>query len=318
MRRAGRSWGAVLALLLATACTTSSPPAARPSPSASPSASPSPSAPPAPVVFDAARAFRTIEALSIGIGPREATSASYRRAADLVADSFAAHGYAVRRQIIGVPAGSSSGRDVPDGETQNVIATPPGYDPAAPHLLVGAHLDTVPAAPGANDNASGVAVMMELARLARLEPTGMPVVWVAFGAEERRVPGDGGILYGSRAYLDALPRAEYDALRGVLILDVVGRGSEVLIVSAGTTTPPILDALKASADRLGIAARVRALTNLLSDHRPFERAGFVVGWLYTGPFGQIHTPRDTIAIVDRDALRRVGAIAWDTLRTVSL
>ena len=59
-------------------------------------------------------------------------------------------------------AGASA---VPAGRTPNVIASPPGFDDEAPHRIVGAHLDTVPQAPGAEDNASGVAVMLELARV---------------------------------------------------------------------------------------------------------------------------------------------------------
>lgn len=278
----------------------------------------SPTAAPVVPVFDAARALRTVQALATGIGPRDAASASYRRAAELVAASFTAHGYTVRRQTVGVPAGSSAGRSVPAGETQNVIATPPGYDPAAPHLLVGAHLDSVPGAPGGNDNASGIAVMMELARLARLAPTRMPIVWVAFGGEERRVPGDAGALFGSRAYLDAMPQAEHASLKGVLVMDVVGRGPEIQIVSDGSTAPSVREALNAAATRLGIRARMRIFRELFSDHRPFERDGFPVGWLYTGEFDELHTRRDTAAIVDVDALRRTGRIAWETVRTLSL
>ncbi len=71
------------------------------------------------------------------------------------------------------PAGSSAGRagvswGVPagSGTSANVIATPTGLDPRRPFRIVGAHLDTVPQAPGAEDNASGVAVLLEVARLA--------------------------------------------------------------------------------------------------------------------------------------------------------
>lgn len=285
----------------------------------SPSPTPIVSPAPAPVPsFDAERAHRTVAALSVTIGPRDAAGAAYRRAAGLIANSFAAQGYDVRRQTVGVPAGRSAGRDVPAGETVNVIATPPGFDPSTPHILVGAHLDSVPSSPGANDNASGVAVMMELARLARLAPTRMPVVWVAFGGEERRVPGDGGALFGSRAYLDSMSREQYAALKGVIVMDVVGLGTHVQIASDGTTAPPVIDALEAAAIRRGIPSRVRVLTGLFSDHRPFERAGFPVGWLYTGEFDELHTRRDVVAIVEPDALRRVGTVAWETLRTLSL
>ena len=43
----------------------------------------------------------------------------------------------------------------------NVVATPPGFDPGRPYRLVGAHLDTIAVAPGAEDNASGIAVLLD-------------------------------------------------------------------------------------------------------------------------------------------------------------
>src|SRR3989442_7913833 len=107
------------------------------------------------------------------------------------------------------------------GVTQDVGAEPHGYRPEAAHLVVGAHLDEVPDTPGANDNASGVAVMLELARLAAAQPTRMPLVFVAFGGEERRAHGDPLVhaLFGSRTYLRALDLAERRAIRGLLDVD---------------------------------------------------------------------------------------------------
>lgn len=316
---------AAVALVAAAACSNATPPAIptpTPTPApTSPSPSPSPSlpaSPPAVPVFDAARAYRTVEALSVTIGARLSTGQSYIRAADLIAGSFASHGYTVRQQRVVVPAGTSAGRRVDGGESVNVIAEPPGFDPSRPHLLAGAHLDTVVGTPGANDNASGVAVLAELARLARLAPTAMPVVWVAFTAEERRAPGDAGAMFGSRAYLESMSRAQHDALRGVLIFDVVGRGPQVQASSGGTGDPVILDAIVAAARARAIPARKRIVAKLFSDHRPFEQAGFPVGWFYTGEFAQLHRSSDRLSVVGRDALARVGIVAWDVLRSLRL
>ncbi len=271
-----------------------------------------------PPVFEADRAYRTIHALSVRIGPREDSDPRFVRSADLIASAFSTLGYTVTRPRIPIPAGRSEGRSVPAGFTQNVLGRPPGFDGDAPHLLVGAHLDTVAGTPGANDNASGVAVMMEMARLARLLPTRMPVVWVAFGGEERRLPGASGATFGSRHYLAGMTQSERKALRGVIVIDVVGKGSVVNVCSEGITKPAILDALTGTAQRLGIASRRRTVTRLFSDHRPFERTGYPVGWLWTGSFSQVHTPRDTIGIIQRDALDRTGRVAWETVRTLSL
>jgi Zn-dependent M28 family amino/carboxypeptidase len=64
--------------------------------------------------------------------------------------------------------------------------------------MVGAQLDTVPQAPGAEDNASGVSVLIEAARLAAQRPTRLPVMFVAFAAEEPRGDGEAWHHFGSR------------------------------------------------------------------------------------------------------------------------
>jgi Zn-dependent M28 family amino/carboxypeptidase len=101
---------------------------------------------------------------------------------------------------------------------RNVVAALPGADPTRPRLLVGAHFDTVPNTPGADDNASGVAALLEVARLTvhrRIAPT---VEFVGFNLEEPQ-----GVRYrvGSHAYArDARERRVRYA--GALILEMVG------------------------------------------------------------------------------------------------
>jgi len=82
------------------------------------------------------------------------------------------------------------------GTSRNVIAHL-GSHPPAPQIIVGAHLDTFRDCPGANDNASGVAALLELARHLKGGeiPAGIGLTFVAFGAEEA------GIL-GSRRYVE--------------------------------------------------------------------------------------------------------------------
>ena len=120
------------------------------------------------------------------------------------------------------------------GTSVNVVARLPGTDLRRPHLVVGAHLDTVPQAPGAEDNASGVGVLLAAAEPAAVRRTRLPVVFVAFGAEEPRGPTDDDHHYGSRSYVAALGTAERRAVRGMVSLDRVGVGA---VVPVGTATP---------------------------------------------------------------------------------
>ncbi len=136
---------------------------ATPSPTTSAPSSADPA--PRPVRFDAGRAMLTVRHLAGRIGPRLATGPAFREAADYVTARFVEHGYDVARSAFAVPAGDSWGVPVEAGRSANVVATPADFDPGSPYVLVGAHLDTVAVAPGAEDNASGVAVLLELARV---------------------------------------------------------------------------------------------------------------------------------------------------------
>ncbi|MHB8511255.1 MAG: M28 family metallopeptidase [Actinomycetota bacterium] len=269
------------------------------------------------IQFDSERAYATVVELASSIGPREDTNTGFTRAVAFVVNSFKGYGYTIRRMPVAVPAGTSAGHPVPAGTTFNVIATPSGFDATKPHLIVGAHLDTVVAAPGAIDNASGVAVMLELARLASLQATPMPIEWVAFGGEERRLKGSSGALFGSRALYASMPLRERDALRGMIAIDVIGKGP-IQISSGGVTPHWILKSLSESARKLGIPAEQTIMTRLFSDHKVFEDNGYPVGWLWTGPFPQLHTPRDTVDLIDRSSLANVGRIIWETLQTLRL
>ena len=106
----------------------------------------------------------------------------------------------------------------------NVAAELAGTDPAAPRLLVGAHLDTVRGTPGADDNASGVAGMLECARLLAGWRGRATLELAAFNLEERQ-----GLTYrvGSRRWA-AHARARGVRYRGALVLEMIGFRSRTL------------------------------------------------------------------------------------------
>jgi hypothetical protein len=305
---------ASLALAL-TACTAApiAVPSPSPSPTTTPSLRPSPSPTPSPrPTFSAARAFATIRALA-NLGPREATSAAFRDAADLVAARFRALGYRVRLQRFDVLGGTVDDVSVDAGSSLNVIAEPRGFDPRAPHVVVGAHLDSVPDSPGANDNASGVGVMLELARMAAVSSLRMPAAFVAFGAEERRrqSPTASQPALGSETYVERLTRGRAEALWGMLNLDMVGDGSPVEII--GTEDRMTRAAVRA-VERLGLPhLRRPSLPDRYSDHVSFEDAEVPAVFLHTGDQPDWHEPSDLPAVIDRADLRRVGRLAWEIL-----
>ena len=260
--------------------------------------------------FDPSQAAAVVRHLAGSIGPRHGTSPAFREAVTWTAGYFERLGYRVRRQPFVAPGGVSWGVPVPAGESVNVVATPDGFDPAAPHLVVGAHLDTVPQAPGAEDNASGVGVVLAAAAAAAEGRTRLPVVWVAFGAEEPRGPTDDDHHYGSRAYVAGMAPAERRSLRGMVSLDRVGVGGSVPVGSADDSDPvqqSLLDAAR--------RARVPAYGDRFqrsSDHWSFVRAGLPGARLGSTSYAAYHSPADRPAVVDRAQLERTGRLllAW--------
>ncbi|MFM9087627.1 MAG: M20/M25/M40 family metallo-hydrolase, partial [Cyanobium sp.] len=96
----------------------------------------------------------------------------------------------------------------------NLILPLPGRRPDLPPLLAGAHYDGPPQSPGADDNATGVAVLLELARRWSAQPPHRPVWLVAFDQEEEG-------LAGSRALARQL-RATGQALHLMVSLEMLG------------------------------------------------------------------------------------------------
>ncbi|GAB3760277.1 hypothetical protein GCM10028864_48490 [Microlunatus parietis] len=250
-----------------------------------------------------------VERLAGDIGPREATSKAFYEAADLVERRFRELGFRTRRTEVKVPAGDSWGTPVRAGTSANVIADSPGLDPARDHVVIGAHLDTVARAPGAEDNASGIAVLLELARLAGLEPPDVPVRFVAFGAEEPRGDGDALHHFGSQQLVADLSAAERRAIRGMVSLDRVGVPAErVPVCRAGDRGADLQDQLLAAARSAKI--RTRACEDRASDHWSYQKAGIPAARLGKIAYAGYHSPDDVPSVVDQDQLARAARIVW--------
>ena len=267
------------------------------------------------MAFDPAAAFTVVEYLATEVGPREAASAAFDEAVAYVLSRFKALGYAVTTTPIPVPAGDSWGVPVGAGRSENVIADPAGFDSAGPHIVIGAHLDTVAAAPGSEDNASGVGVMLELARMAAAEPPALPVRFIAFGAEEPRGRGDTMHHFGSQAYVRDLPASQRSAVAAMVSLDRVGvPATNVPLATGGTGTTQVMDALSAASEMAGIPS-ARSQDNRASDHWSFEKADIPSARVGSVPYPAYHSAADLPEVVDPAQLNRIGAVVWTWLQT---
>ncbi len=130
-------------------------------------------------------------------------------AADYVAETFAELGYRAQEEPF-----QSRGRRV-----HNLIAERPGGAKAEEILLVGAHYDSVRGSPGANDNASGVAALLELARLVAGEQLARTIRFVAFVNEEP--PFSYGPEMGSLVHAQGA-RARGESIAAMFSLETIG------------------------------------------------------------------------------------------------
>ena len=296
----------VLASVMILVACSGSNEAIRPPRSSPPTASPSPSSP-----FLAQNVVEVVRALAGEIGPRETTSDAFRRAGLYVEKRFRSLGFRVSRPTFRVPAGLSNLVAVPDGDTFNVVAEPPNFDATRPYLIVGAHLDTVPQAPGAVDNATGVGVVIELARLASITPPRIPVVFVAFGGEEARVPNGG--LHGSKAFVAGLDTGERRAVAGAIVIDRMGTGDRVPICTSTEASASFARGFVGAARRVGVPTI--SCDNDSSDHVSFARAGILAIRIGPDDFREYHTPRDVPSILVPAQAQRAGALLWQGLRS---
>ena len=208
--------------------------------------------------------------------------------------------------------------------TSNVLGRLPGRVPET--LVVGAHYDHLgrggsgsldPSADGevhhgADDNASGTAALLELARAlaAREEPLHRSVLFAAFGAEEL------GLL-GSVHFVERPPLALRQIV-AMLNLDMIGRLAPRGLVVQGSETSPAWPALLEQANR-GPELRLRLLAGGAgpSDHAPFFHVGVPVLFFFTGMHGDYHRPSDTAEKIDATGISRVLSLVEAVALTVA-
>jgi hypothetical protein len=207
----------------------------------------------------------------------------------------------------------------PEAQSQNVLGIIPGSDPEIGNevVIVSAHYDHVGVSPtgeifsGADDDASGVAVMMEIAKVmasGSFAPK-RTILFAAWGAEEA------GLL-GSEYYVNEDPKYPLEGTVAVLQMDMIGVGDSTGVnVFGGVEFPDLFSQIAANADELSLAS-ADLTSGGRSDHAPFIDAGVPAVMFQTmGPHLYYHTPADSIDTIDRYELeltgRVVGATAYE-------
>ncbi len=209
-------------------------------------------------------------------------------------------------------------------EARNVVALLPGAEPehTGEFVIVGAHYDHLgwggegSLAPdarevhnGADDNASGTAALLEIARTLASGPRpARPVLFIAFTGEEKG-------LWGSARFVQE-PSVDLRGAVAMLNLDMVGRMVDDNLTVFGFGTAPEWDAV---VDRAN-AALERPLTIAKSpdgygpsDHSSFHGAGLPVLHFFTNTHEDYHRPSDDWPKINVEGLQRVVALASEVV-----
>ncbi|MFQ5580267.1 MAG: M20/M25/M40 family metallo-hydrolase [Nitrospiria bacterium] len=220
--------------------------------------------------------------------------------------------------------GDGRGSEVP---LKNVIGFLPGSRPewSGQGIIVGAHYDHLGLGwleghegnegkihPGADDNASGIAVLLELARtLAQEEPLERPVVFVAFAAGEVK-------RLGSKYYTAHPKPLQVDKIFGMLNIDMVGRLEKKDLIVYGTGSAREWTRLFRDA---GFKAGVPVKTNSdefgSSDQKSFLDAGIPAVQISSGISPDFHLPSDTTEKIDKAGLVKAVKVVREVVKDLA-
>ena len=235
------------------------------------------------------------------------------------------------------PLAATHGAQAPELHTQNVVALLPGRDTAVrgQYVVVGAHYDHLGRSTrgaldpsrrnavrnGADDNASGTAAVLELARLLSLAPPRRSVIFVAFSGEEL------GLL-GSQYFVEHSPVA-MDSVVAMINFDMVGRLRDDKLIVYGVSTalelPVLLDSANAGVAQPAPQSlwqtplRITALGDGFgpSDHSSFYARNIPVLHFFTDLHEDYHRASDDAKKVNAEGEAHVVDVAERVIRAIA-
>lgn len=257
-----------------------------------------------PKSFDGTAAYEDV-LTQVAMGPRTPGSAGHSQIREWMRTELESAGW-----IVEVQETERLGHPI-----YNIIAK---RTDEAPQIIIGAHYDTrfysdndpdpakhIAPVPGANDGASGVAVLLELARTLPMDT--VPVWLVFFDAEDNgRVEGWDWIL-GSRAFVEEYPVAP----RAVVIVDMIG-DADLNIHLEKNSHKGIRSEIWGMAAQLGYSDVFinTEKFSMLDDHTPFLEAGIPAVDIIDFDYAYWHTTQDTPDKVSAQSLHAVGDTLW--------
>ncbi|GAB4468558.1 MAG: M28 family peptidase [Anaerolineae bacterium] len=285
-------------------------PTSTPFPTVTPAPTPTPIASAPFERFDGGRAFAHVEA-QMAFGPRPTGSEAAQQTAAYILAELERMGWTAERQPF----------EYQDVAAQNLIGR--AGSEGGPVLLVGAHYDTRRRAdrdpatpeqpvPGANDGASGVAVLLELARVLNLTAVDGEVWLVFFDAEDNGGLDGWDWIAGSTYFAGNMSvTPEY-----LILVDMIGDADQNLYYERNSDVV-LMQHLWEIAANMGYGEYFIPTVNhsILDDHIPFLQQGIPAVDIIDFDYPYWHTTQDTVDKVSPDSLERVGRVIEAFLET---
>ena len=260
--------------------------------------------------FNGERAYQDV-VYQVNLGPRIPGEIGHLETMEWIKEELTENGWQVEIQE----------SQYLDHDIKNIIAFRGQGDN---YILIGAHYDTriyadqdqdpgqreIPV-PGANDGASGVAVLLELGRVLP-DDLNIPVRLVFFDAEDNGGIGNWDWILGSRAFVQ-----EYKFLPDLaIIVDMIG-DAELNIYYEHNSDEMIMDEIWQQARDLGFGSQFLAefKHSMLDDHTPFIEAGIPAVDIIDFDYPYWHTVDDTLDKVSAESLQAVGDVVMTWLLT---
>jgi Zn-dependent M28 family amino/carboxypeptidase len=251
--------------------------------------------------FDPQRAYQDV-INQVRFGPRTPGSQAHTAAVDYIQNELVDAGWEVELQQL----------EYNNHPIKNIIAR---RGSGSPLTLLGAHYDSrlsadrdpdpdkrVQPVPGANDGASGVAVLLELGRVLPAEIQGQ--IWLVFFdlEDQGNLPGFDWIL-GSRAFATQLEQKP----DSVVILDMIG-DADLNVYLEKNSTVALREEIWAAAERLSYEEYLlpQVKYSILDDHTPFLELGIPAVDLIDFDYPYYHTTQDTADKVSPESLKIIG------------
>jgi alkaline phosphatase isozyme conversion protein len=252
-------------------------------------------------------AYKHLKVLSDDIGARVVGAASEAAAKDYIHNEFKGMGYETIVQAF------SYTRRGTTFSSANVIATKPGK--STKQVIVGGHYDSVSASKGADDSASGISVILEVAEVLKHINTPYTIKFVAFGAEETG-------LRGSSYYVSQMSLEDIQSTVVMINLDSLAVGDYMYVYGNEGEAGFARDQALNIAEKLKLSLQTNpglnphypaGTTGDWSDHAPFKAKGIpyayfeatnwelgdLDGYTQTVKDGEIwHTPKDTLEYIE--------------------